>query len=106
MRDTPARALDARVWQDFGSLLMPPALILHALARARREAGLPQALQARPKPLREALAQRARQHARLLEVPLAERIARAACERQRQEVPQPQHRRTTPLRQLEAQAQP
>lgn len=105
-RFAPARALDELVWQELCRSLTQPALIVPELKRARRGEWLPQALQARRKTLREALAQRERQHARLLEVYLAEIIEREEFERKRQEVPQTQHRLTQPLRQLEAQAQP
>ncbi len=104
-RFTPARALEELVWQDLRRILTQPALIMHELARAHRGEWLPQALQARRKTLREALAQLERQHARLLEVYLAEIIGREEFERKRQEVTQTQHSLTQQLRQLEAQAQ-
>jgi hypothetical protein len=66
---------------------------------------LPQALQARRRTLRAALAQLERQQARLLEVYLAEIIGRDEFERKRQEVEQTQTGLTQQLRQLEAQAQ-
>src|SRR4029453_6057581 len=56
-RYTPARALDELVWQDLCRILTEPALITHELARAHGGAWLPQALQARRKTPREALAQ-------------------------------------------------
>jgi site-specific DNA recombinase len=104
-RYAPAQALEELVWQDLCRLLTQPALILHELERAQRGEWLPQAVQARRKTLREALAQLERQHARLLEVYLAEIIEREEFERKRQEVPQTQHSLTQQLRQLEAQAQ-
>jgi recombinase/recombinase-like zinc beta ribbon protein len=104
-RFAPARALDELVWQDLCWILTQPALIIHELERARRGEWLPQALQARRKTLREALAQLERQHARLLEVYLAEIIEREEFERKRQEVTQTQHSLTQQLRQLGAQAQ-
>jgi len=104
-RYAPARALDDVVWQDLCRLLTAPALITHELARAQGGAWLPQALQARQKTLREALAQLERQQARLLEVYLAEVIGRDEFERKRKEVTQTQHGLTQQLRQIEAQAQ-
>jgi site-specific DNA recombinase len=104
-RMAPARALEELVWQDLCRILTQPALILYELERARRGEWLPQALQARRKTLREALAQLERQHARLLEVYLAEIIEREEFERKRQEVTQTQHSLTHQLCQLEAQAQ-
>jgi hypothetical protein len=104
-RPAPARALDELVWQDLCQILTQPALIIHELQRAHRGEWLPQALQARRKTLREALAQLERQHARLLEVYLAEIIEREAFERKRQEVTQTQHSLTQQLRPFEAQAQ-
>lgn len=101
-RFAPARALEALVWQDLRRILTQPALIRHELARAHRGEWLPQALQARRKTLQEALAQLERQHARLLEVYLAESIEREECARKRQEVTQTQRRLTHQLRQLEA----
>jgi site-specific DNA recombinase len=100
-----ARALDELVWQDLYRILREPALMTPALARAHGGEWLPQALQARRKPLREALAQLERQQARLLEVYLAEIIGREEFERKRQEVPQTQQGLSQQLRQLEAQAQ-
>ncbi len=104
-RLAPARALDALVWQDLCRILTEPALITHELARAHGGAWLPQALQARRKTLRDALAQLERQQARLLEIYLAEIIGREEFERKRQEVTQTQHGLSQQLRQLEAQAQ-
>jgi site-specific DNA recombinase len=104
-RFTPARALDELVWQDLCRILREPALLTHALARAHGGAWLPQALQARRKTLRDALIQLERQHARRLEVYLAELIGRDEFERKRQEVTPTQHGLTQQLRQLEAQAQ-
>jgi len=66
---------------------------------------LPQALHARRRTIREALAQLERQQARLLEVYLAEVIGRSEFQRKRQEVTQTQHGLTHQLRQLDAQAQ-
>jgi site-specific DNA recombinase len=104
-RYAPAQALEELVWQDLCRILTQPALILHELERAQRGEWLPQAVQARRKTLREALAQLERQHARLLEVSLAEIIEREEFERKRQEGTQTQHSLTQQLRQLEAQAQ-
>jgi site-specific DNA recombinase len=104
-RFTPARALDALVWQDLCRLLREPARITHALARAHGGAWLPQALQARRKTLRDALTQLERQHARLLEVYRADIMGRDEFERTRQEVTHTQHGLTQQRRQLEAQAQ-
>ena len=72
-------------------MLREPALITHARARAQMGEWLPPALQARRQTLRDVLAQRARQQARLLDVYLAEVIARAEFERKRKEVTQTQH---------------
>ena len=105
-RYTPARALDELVWQDLCRILTEPALITHELARAHGGEWLPQALQARRKTLRDALAQLERPQARLLEVYLAEIIGRDEFERKRQEVMRTQDGLTQQLRQLEAQAQP
>jgi site-specific DNA recombinase len=104
-RFAPARALDELVWQDLCRILTEPALITHELARAHGGEWLPQALQARRKTLREALAQLERQQARLLEVYLAEIIGRDEFERKRSEVTQTQHGLSQQLRQLDAQAQ-
>jgi hypothetical protein len=86
-------------------VLREPALITHALARAQMGEWLPQALHARRQTLRDVLAQLERQHARLLDLSLAEGIERAAFERKRKEVTQTQHGFTQQLRQLDAQAQ-
>src|SRR5215468_5573320 len=67
---------------------------------------LPQALQARRQTLRDVLAQRERQQARLLDLYLAEVIEREEFERRRKEVTQTHHGLTQQLRQLDAQAQP
>jgi site-specific DNA recombinase len=104
-RFAPARALDEVVWQDLCRILTEPALITHELARAHGGAWLPQALQARRKTLREALAQLERPQARLLADYLAELIGRDEFERTRWEVTQTQHGLSQPLRQLDAQAQ-
>ena len=88
-RYAPAHACDALVWQALCRVRREPALITYALARAQMGAWGPQALHARRQTLRDVLAQRERQPARLLAVYLAEVIERAEFERQRQEVPQP-----------------
>ena len=105
-RFAPARALDEWVWQDLCRILTEPALITHELARAHGGEWLPQALQARRKTLREALAPLERQQARVLEVYLAEIIRPDEFERKRSEVTQTQHGLSQQLRQLDAQAQP
>ena len=105
-RFAPARALDEWVGPDLCRILSKPARMTHALARAHGGEGLPQALQARRKTLRDALTQREWQQARLREVDLAEIIGRDEFERKRQEVPHTQQGLTQQLRQLEAQAQP
>ena len=105
-RFAPARALDEWVWQDLCRILREPALMMPARARAHGGEWLPQALQARRKTLREALTQLERQHARRLDVYVAESIGRDEFERTRQEVTHTQHGLTQPLRPLEAQAQP
>jgi site-specific DNA recombinase len=104
-RYAPARALDELVWQDLCRVLTEPALITHELERARMGEWLPQALQARRQTLREILAQRARQQARLLDLSLAEVIEREEFERRRKEVTQTQRGFTQQLRQLDVQAQ-
>ena len=104
-RYAPAHAFDALVWQDLCRVLREPALITHALARAQMGEWWPQALQARRQTLRDVLAQLERQQARLLDVYLAEVIARAEFERKRKEVTQTHHGLTQQLRQLDAQAQ-
>ena len=86
-------------------MLTQPALITQELQRAQGGAWLPQALQARQRTLREALAQIERQHARLLDVYLAEVIGREECERKRHELTQTQQSVSQQLRQIEAQAQ-
>ena len=103
-RYSRAQALAALVWQALCPVLPPPALILHELPRAQGGAWLPQALQTRPRTLREALAQSARQHARLLEVYVAAVIGREACERKRHALPQTQQSVGQQLRQIEVQA--
>ena len=82
-RCAPARTLEALVWQDLGRILTEPALITPERARAQGGEWLPQALQARRKTLRDALTQIDRQHARGLEVYLAEISGRDAFERTR-----------------------
>jgi hypothetical protein len=104
-RYIPASALDELVWQDLCQILTQPALITHELERAHMGEWLPQALHARRRTIREALAQLERQQARLLEVYLAEVIGRSEFQRKRQEVTQTQHGLTHQLRQLDAQAQ-
>jgi site-specific DNA recombinase len=104
-RYAPAKALDALVWQDLCRVLTEPALITHELERAQGGAWLPQALQARRKTVREALAQLERQQERLLHVYLAEIISYDEFERKRKEVTQTHHGLTQQLRQLDAQAQ-
>src|SRR5262249_33050785 len=92
--------------QELGRILSEPALMTQARARAHGGEWLPQALQARRKPLQEALTQLERQQARLLEVSLAEIIGRDEVEHQRQEVTHTHHRLAQQRRQLAAQAQP
>ena len=64
-RSIPASTLDELVWQDLCQVLTQPALITHELERAHMGEWLPQALHARRRTLREALAQLERQQARL-----------------------------------------
>ncbi len=104
-RYAPAKALDELVWQDLCRVLSEPAVITHELERAQLGEWVPQALQARRRTLRAALAQLERQQARLLEVYLAEVIGRDEFERKRQEVAQTQTGLVQQLRQVEAQAQ-
>lgn len=104
-RYAPAQSLDELVWQDLCRVVTEPALITHELKRAHNGECLPQAMQARRKTLREALAQLERQQVRLLEVYLAEIITREEFEHKRQEVTQTQQSLTHQLRQLDAQAQ-
>jgi site-specific DNA recombinase len=104
-RFIPAPALDAVVWQDLTQVLTEPALMRQELERARGGAWLPQALQARQRTVREALAQLARQQARLLDVYLAEVISHEEFQRKRQELTQTQDSLTRQMRQIEAQAQ-
>jgi len=99
-----AQALDMLVWQDLCQVLTQPALITHELQRAQGGEWLPQALQARQRTLREALAQIERQHARLLDVSLAEVIGREEFERKRHELTQTQQSVSQQLRQIEVQA--
>ena len=79
------------VWQDLCQVLTQPALITHELERAHMGEWLPQALHARRRTIREALAQLERQQARLLEVYLAEVIGRSEVQRKRPEVTHTQH---------------
>jgi site-specific DNA recombinase len=102
---TPARTLDKLVWQDLCRILTEPALVTYELACAHSGEWLPQALQARRKSIREALAQLERQQSRLLEVYLAEIVGCDEFERKRQEVTQTQQGFSQRLRQLDAQAQ-
>jgi len=104
-RYAPAQALDTLVWQDLCRVLTEPALITHELARAQGGEWLPHALHARRQTLRKALAELARQQARLLEVYLAAIIGREEFERKHQEVTQTQHGLAQQLRQLDLQAQ-
>ena len=99
-----AQALDTLVWQDLCQVLTQPALITHELQRAQGGAWLPQALQARQRTLREALAQLERQHTRLLDVYLAEVVGREEFERKRHELTQTEQSLRHQLRQIEAQA--
>ena len=92
------------VWQDLCQVLTQPALITHELQRAQGGEWLPQALQARQRTLREALAQIERQHARWLDVSLAEVIGREEFERKRHELTQTQQSVSQQLRQIEVQA--
>ena len=94
------------VWQDLCQVLTQPALITHELQRAQGGEWLPQALQARQRTLREALAQIERQHARWLDVYLAEVIGREEFERKRHELTQTQQSVSQQLRQIEVQAHP
>ena len=103
-RYAPAQVLDALVWQALCRVLSAPALITHALERAQRGAGLPQALHARRQTLRDVLAQRERQQARRLALSLAEVIEREEVARRRKEVAQSQQGVTQPLRQRDTQA--
>ena len=86
-------------------MLWEPARITHELERAPMGEWLPQALQARRQTLRDVLAQRERQQARLLDLYLAEVIEQAEFARKRKEVTQTQHGLTQQLRQRDAQAQ-
>ena len=99
-----AQALDTLVWQDLCQVLTHPALITHELQRAQGGEWLPQALQARQRTLREALAQLERQHTRLLDVYLAEVIGREEFERKRYELTQTEQSMRQQVRQIEAQA--
>jgi len=90
-RYAPAQTLDELVWQDLCRVLREPALITYELERAQMGEWLPQALYARRQTLRDVLAQRERQQARLLDVYLAEVIEREEFERRRQEVAQTHH---------------
>jgi hypothetical protein len=83
-----------------------PALIPQARARAQLGEGVPQALHARRQTRRDVLAQRERQPARLRDLSRAEGIARAECERKRQEGTQPHPGVTQLLRPRDAQAPP
>ena len=104
-RYAPAKTLDELVWQDLCCMIADPVVITHELQRARSGEWLPQALQGRVKTLQGTLAQLERQQTRLLEVYLAEIIARDEFERKRQELAQTQGALKGQLRQLEAQAQ-
>src|SRR6266705_3584398 len=104
-RYAPAQTLDELVWQDLCRVLREPALITYELERAQMGEWLPQALYARRQTLRDVLAQRERQQARLLDVYLAEVIEREEFARRRKEVAQSQHGFMQQLRQLETQAQ-
>lgn len=104
-RYIPAEKLDTLVWQDLCRILTKPALITQALTRAQNGDWLPQSLQARRQTLTQAMAQLERQQDRLLEVYLAEVIAKAEFERKRQELSQTYNGLQHQLRQLEAHAQ-
>ena len=104
-RYTPADKLDALVWQDLCDILTNPELITHELARAENGDWLPQVMQQRRQTLLKAVNQLERQQNRLLEVYLAEVIARDEFERKRKEIAQTQDGLNQQLRQLEAQAQ-
>jgi len=79
--------------------------MIQELERARGGAWLPQALPARQRTLREALAQLERQQARLLDVYLAEVIGHEEFQRKRRDLTQTQESLTRQMRQLEVQAQ-
>ncbi len=104
-KGVPARQLDELVWGDLCAVLADPTLITHELERARAGEWLPQALQAHRKTVRQALARLERQQERLLEVYLAETIARDEFERKHQELNQMRDGLTQQLRQLNLQAQ-
>ena len=101
----PASALDQIVWDDVAHLLSQPALITQELARAQAGHWLPEALQVRRTTLQRSLAQLERQQQRLLEVFLAEVIARDEFERKRRELTQMQNGLAQQLRELDLQAQ-
>jgi site-specific DNA recombinase len=86
-------------------VLTAPALIIQELERARGGAWLPQALQARQRTLREALAQLERQQARLRDVYLAAVIGYEEFQRKRRDLTQTQESLTRQMHQLEVQAQ-
>lgn len=103
-RYIPADKLDELVWQDLCRVLRNPDLVTHELERAQLGEWLPQALQARRQTLEQAVARLERQQKRLLEVYLAEIIARDEFERKRGELAQTKAGLSQQLRQLDAQA--
>jgi site-specific DNA recombinase len=73
-RYIPAGQLDELVWADLCALLIDPAQVTHAPARARGGAWLPQEVQARQATIGKALGQLDRQQQRLLDAYVAQVI--------------------------------
>jgi hypothetical protein len=103
-RYIPAGQLDELGWADLCALLTGPAQVTRALARAQGGAWLPQELQARQATTGQALGQLERQQQRLLDACLAEVIALAELDRNRQDLDRRRGTLLAQQRQLDAAA--
>ncbi len=102
-RYIPAHELDALVWQDLCEVVMEPARIGEALARAQEGAWMSQDLQARRETLRKGQQSLAQQLDRLTEAYLQNVIPLAEYERRRRELEQKQEALAAQAQQLGAQ---
>jgi hypothetical protein len=84
-RHIPARPLEELVWRDLCAVLQDPAMITHAMERARGGHWLPQELQARRANLRRGRAGLAQQLARLTKAYLAGAVPLGEYQRRRRE---------------------
>ena len=101
----PVQSLDDLVWHDLCQLLNDPTALTHQFARVQAGEWLPQQVQAQQQSLHNSLAQLDRQQQRLLDLYLAETVAKREFERKHSELSQKQLALSDQLRQLETQAQ-